>query len=224
MTVEWLGPNGSPISDDDRFNITGTRDASTELVLNSRLTFNNLMTSQAGPYMCRTWLTIPNIVTNHTVVKNFTVTVKCESACNRLNLMLFCIMHYYQNTHSVPSPEAVAVQRSRDGVLYEGTVFSLMCVITPNMTGVDTDIMVQRNISGPGSSVADRVTRMDYRQNSTLLFNPLALSDNGTYVCSSYMSSTSQYPYVIKSDVAMNDTTIDTASKLFCSPVYCFVH
>ena len=119
----------------------------------------------------------------------------------------------FPNAPSVPAPEVVSVQRSRDGVLYEGTVFSLMCVITPNMTGVDTGVMIQRNISGPGSAASNRVTQMNYTQNSTLLFNPLALSDNGTYVCSSYVSSMSQYPYVVESDVAVNNITIDTASK-----------
>ena len=77
LAVEWLDPNGSVINDGTNFTISRSG-PTTSTVLTSRLTFNNLYTSQAGEYTCRTFETIPNIVTNHPVLMYFTVNVKCE--------------------------------------------------------------------------------------------------------------------------------------------------
>ena len=81
------------------------------------------------------------------------------------------------------------------------------------MTGVDTDITIQRNLTGPGASAANRVTRDDNGSQTTLTFRPVAMTDGGMYVCSATAVSTSQYLYVDASDATMNDTTTEITSK-----------
>ena len=81
------------------------------------------------------------------------------------------------------------------------------------MTGVDTDVTVQRNFTGPGTSAINRVTRDDIELQTTLLFRPVAMTDDGRYTCSAAAISTPQYPYVDVSDITVNDTTIEISSK-----------
>ena len=209
LTVQWLNPEGN-ITNGDDFSISGTQGPSSEVSITSRLTFNNiLMTSQAGLYTCRTLLTIPGTVVNHEVEYNFTVTVKCESSHNvwydtRLNDFITCI--------SVPAPEVIAINESRGGPIYEGTMFSLTCLITPNMTGVNTDITLQRTFTGPETSAADRVTTENAAFQTTLIFHPVAMADDGEYVCSVSAIST-QYPNVEASNATENNTVITISCK-----------
>ena len=118
---------------------------------------------------------------------------------------------------TVPAPEVVAVNESHEAPIYEGTVFSLTCLVTPNMTGVDTDITIQRNFTGSGTSAADRVTREDTAFQISLMFHPVAMADDGRYVCSAFAISTSQYPNVEASDAIVNDITITISSKFYLS-------
>lgn len=79
-----------------------------------------------------------------------------------------------------------------------------------------TDFMIQWNFYGPGTLLAtDRVTRSDIDLQTTLMFDPLAMNDNGTYECFATVISTSlsQYPHVIASDTIMNNTMICISSK-----------
>ena len=80
LTIQWLDSDGNMITSGDDFFITGTQGPVSDASITSRLTFNSLMTSQAGLYTCRTLLTIPGTVVDHVVEDNFTVTVKCESS------------------------------------------------------------------------------------------------------------------------------------------------
>ena len=80
LTIQWLDSDGTVISSGDDLSISGTQGPVNDDHITSRLTFNSLMTSQAGLYTCRTLLTIPGTVVDHIVVDNFTVTVKCESS------------------------------------------------------------------------------------------------------------------------------------------------
>ena len=116
----------------------------------------------------------------------------------------------------MPTPQSATIELGRPAPLYEGTTFSLTCIITPYRTGVDTDFMIQWNFYGPGTLVAtDRVTRSDIDLQTTLMFDPLAMNDNGTYECFATVISTSlsQYPHVIASDTIMNNTMICITSK-----------
>ena len=82
LTIQWLDSDGNVITSGDGFSITGTQGPVNDVNITSRLTFNSLMTSQAGLYTCRTLLTMPGTVVDHVhvVEDNFTVTVKCESS------------------------------------------------------------------------------------------------------------------------------------------------
>ena len=115
---------------------------------------------------------------------------------------------------TVPAPDVVAIYESRGAPIYEGTVFSLTCLIMPNMTGANTDITIQRNFTGPGTSAADRVTREDTAFQTIFMFHPVAMADDGRYVCSAVAISTSQYPNVEASDATMNATMTIISSKL----------
>ena len=116
---------------------------------------------------------------------------------------------------TVPAPEVVTIYESRNAPIYEGTMFSLTCLITPNMTGVDTDVTIERNFTGPGTSDANRVTSGDTQFQTTLTFRPVAMTDGGRYVCSASAISTPQYPYVKDSMTTMNDSTIGITSKFY---------
>ena len=209
LTVQWLDPEGDMITSGGDFSISGTQGPSSDVSITSRLTFNSLTTSQAGLYTCRTFLTIPGTVDNHKVEYNFTVAVKCGFR----HMQYICINSIIIFL-TVPAPKVVSISESRGAPVYEGTVFSLTCLITPNMTGVDTDIYtVQRNFAGPRTSAADRVTREDTTFETTLVFRPVAMADSGSYVCSASVMSTPRYPNVETSDAIMNSTVITIISK-----------
>ena len=116
---------------------------------------------------------------------------------------------------AVPVPDVVTIYASRGAPVYEGTVFSLTCLIIPNMTGVNTDFKVQRTFTGPATSAADRVTRANTGFQTTLMFHPIAMADNGSYVCTASAISTAQYPSVEASDATVNDTMITISSKFY---------
>ena len=78
LTIQWLDSDGNVITSGDDFSISGTQGPVNDVNITSKLTFSSLMTSQAGLYTCRTLLTIPGTVVDHTVEDNFTVSVKCE--------------------------------------------------------------------------------------------------------------------------------------------------
>ena len=79
LSVQWLDPNGSVV-DGDSFSISGTPGPSSDIILTSRLSFLNLLTSQSGEYRCRSLLSIPGTgISNHHVKGSFFVEVNCES-------------------------------------------------------------------------------------------------------------------------------------------------
>ena len=78
LAVHWLDINDNVIKEGHPNFTVSDIGPTTNTVLTSKLTFNRLYASQAGEYKCRTLLTIPGIVDNHTVDKTFTVAVKCE--------------------------------------------------------------------------------------------------------------------------------------------------
>ena len=113
--------------------------------------------------------------------------------------------------NAVPVPEAVEIFESRETPLHEGTSFSLNCVITLNLTGVDTDIEVQRSFIGPETSATVRIAQSDTVTSFndiqlSLTFTPLIINDTGTYECSAIVRSI--IPNVTASDPVMNDTTL----------------
>ena len=112
----------------------------------------------------------------------------------------------------MPPPESVRIEPSRRGLLYEGTSFSLTCIITPNRTGVDTGFMVTvPTFSGPESpSVSDVTMRADMNFQTVLSFtssNPLSLDNAGSYYCSSVVMS--QLANIERSDATMNTNEVE---------------
>ena len=115
----------------------------------------------------------------------------------------------------MPAPEVIAIIESHSAPVYEGTAFSLTCLITPNMTGVNTDFTVQRTFTGPATSASDRINIDNTAFNTTVMFHPVAMVDNGSYVCTASAISTAQYPNVEASDATVNDTMITISSKFY---------
>ena len=78
LAVQWLDLNGAIISEDNSNFTVSNNGPTSNTILTSRLTFNNFFTSQVGVYTCRTLLTIPGTVDNHTIEETFSVSVRCE--------------------------------------------------------------------------------------------------------------------------------------------------
>ena len=115
----------------------------------------------------------------------------------------------------MPVPEVVNIIHSHENPLYEGATFSLICVISPNKTGVDIDFKVQKNFSGPvisASTLFDTVISGNNIQIS-MMFAPLSMNDTGTYECSAMISSI--LPNVTTSDSVTNDTAVSILRKAY---------
>ena len=109
-------------------------------------------------------------------------------------------------------------RRSRNTALSAGTSFSLTCIITPNTTGVDTDIIVESSIVGNGVSDTDRVSVSpqpvsvgENTYETTVTFTHLLEADTGAYNCSAYI--TSPQPNVIDSDSTSDSASISIGCK-----------
>ena len=102
------------------------------------------------------------------------------------------------------------ILQSREDDLYEGTSFSLTCVVSPNKTGVDTAFEVLRSFSGPETSLSDRIDTFDTEVADdieiTLIFSPLTMNDTGEYLC--FATGASVLPTVTNSDLIMNRTML----------------
>ena len=123
----------------------------------------------------------------------------------------------------MPVPEAVVILKSRDSPLYEGTSFSLTCVITPNMTGVDiTDFEIEINFTGPVTFATDRIENVTSLNDTqiSLTFSPLIMNATGLYECSVMVYSA--LPNVTASDSEMNDTVLSILRKLQISVAFLY--
>ena len=142
----------------------------------------------------------------------FPVQVKCE---------------YLYKTHkidysfvlTVPAPiSPLTFHHSRNSTLNAGTSFALACIITPNTTGVDTNIMVQSSITGPGISGTSRVSVSQPMSTggsiyeTTVTFHHLLEADAGAYSCSAFV--TSSHPSLIASDSISGSEFINIGRKL----------
>lgn len=111
----------------------------------------------------------------------------------------------------MPAPEAVVFFGSRESPLYEGTTFSLTCLITPNRTGVDVDFEIQRSFTGPETSATERISLSDTVTSYSDIqisysFSPLTMNDTGIYECS--VIALSILPNITASDPVINETTL----------------
>ena len=212
LAVQWFDPRGNVLTNGTMFTILGAG-LTTDTILISRLIFNTLYTSQIGVYTCRTLQTIPGTVVNHPESLIFPVQVKCELSIIEIHK----INHSF--VHTVPAPiSPLTFHRSRNSTLNVGTSFSLTCIIAPNTTGVDTNVMVQSSITGPGISGTSRVSVSQPMSTggsayeTTVTFHHLLEADAGTYSCSAIV--TSSHPSLIASDSISGSEFINVRRKL----------
>ena len=121
--------------------------------------------------------------------------------------------------YTVPAPASIVINRSRSGVLYEGTTFNLICVITPDTSGVDTEFSVNSSVLGPRTSDVERIIISQPVENgevyeTNVRFRALRRNDGGTYNCSSRATSTLRY--VSASEPADGSTTIFIDGEVLC--------
>ena len=110
----------------------------------------------------------------------------------------------------------MTVTPDRPTTLYEGTQFTLTCVIVLN-TAVDTTVMVTSTWSNSGGVLSDgRITSSDARKTaefnytSTLTFMPLSQIDTNNYMCSVVVSFASQSATAMGAD----DITVEGVCEL----------
>ena len=121
----------------------------------------------------------------------------------------------------MPAPASpLTFRHSRNAALNAGTSFSLTCIITPNITGVDTDIIVESSIVGNGISDTDRVNVSiqpvlvgENTFETTVTFSHLLEADAGAYNCSAYTTSPLSVPDVITSDSTSASESISVDRK-----------
>ena len=110
--------------------------------------------------------------------------------------------------------------KSHNTTLSAGTSFSLTCIITPNTTGVDTDIIVESSIMDSGISDTNRVSVSrqpvsvgENTYETTATFAHLLEADTGAYRCSALVRSPPSQPSVITSDSSYGSESISVGRK-----------
>ena len=102
-----------------------------------------------------------------------------------------------QNFVLIVSPAtSVYLSGSRLGPLYWGTSLTLTCIVNYDTQLVDTPVSFYINITGPQTN---SVTTNTTATVSTAIFNPLLPAHNGSYVCSSSISPSSESLFVLPS-------------------------
>ena len=119
----------------------------------------------------------------------------------------------------MPAPE-VLILRSREDPLYEGTIYSLICIVLLNTSGVDTEYVVDKRFPIPDhdTSNIDRITLLntDIPNNAiqlSITFAPLIINDTGSYVCSALVIS--NLTGITASDKVINVTEISVLRKYY---------
>ena len=128
------------------------------------------------------------------------------------------VMHDYLIC-AVPTPiSPLMFRRSRNTTLNAGTSFSLICIVNLNVSGVESDFIVQSGIVGPGISDTSRVSVSEpvlVSENTyytEVVFNYLFEADTGTYSCSVLI--TSSHSNVVASDTTTDSESINVGRKL----------
>ena len=91
---------------------------------------------------------------------------------------------------------SVTLSGSRPGPLYWGTSLTLTCIVNYDTQLVDTPVSFYINITG---SQTNSVTTNTTANVSTAIFNPLLPVHDGSYVCSSSISPSSESLFVLPS-------------------------
>lgn len=117
-----------------------------------------------------------------------------------------------------PPPVAsplVNVTPSRPRPHYEGTTLDLTCTIQLTLTGVNTDVMLERDFSGTTDILSNP---MEEIIEMSVTFNPLEMKDGGMYPCIAIINSIPnsefivtelvQYTYTLTVDGMAADTNV----------------
>ena len=108
-------------------------------------------------------------------------------------------------------------RHSSNTLLSAGLFFSLTCMVTANMPGVDTHFTAQSSITGSGISdtngvnVFQLVLVQENVYEKTVTFNHLIEVDTGSYNCLAFV--TSSHVYVIARDLTSTTETVSVESK-----------
>ena len=117
----------------------------------------------------------------------------------------------------MPPPQVISIRTSREGPVYEGTSFSLTCIVSLNRTGVDTPFMLQTSFSGPQTPEDDRFTTsnltvVDDTFQIILMISPVSVVDDDIpYTCSASVTSLAQH--VTASDELQNTMAINVDGR-----------
>ena len=117
----------------------------------------------------------------------------------------------------MPPPRVISIRTSREGPVYEGTSFSLTCIISLNRTGVDTLFTLQTSFSGPQTPEDDRftasnLTAVDDTFQVILTISPVSVVDDDIpYTCSASVTSLAQH--ITASDVTQNAMVINVDGR-----------
>ena len=213
--VDWYPGAINITEDDDR--ILG-EPVTQGLVTSRTLTFKSLRTSLAGVYECRGIVNIPTIdISGATNSSTFKVVVKgMQVQFYQFPPCMYRIIFFL----AIAPVPMVTVSGNRNGTLYAGTTFALICDVTLDSSVVDSTVTVTAAWLGPGGEIFDNDSRYDII-NSTLvtsgpsdyklhrgrlMFSPLSTVDTGAYTCRAVVKSA---PFVNPSDSGTGNVTIN---------------
>ena len=119
----------------------------------------------------------------------------------------------------MPAPLPLIIHRSRNTTLNAGTNFSLSCLISPNTTGVDTDVSVHGDIAGTEASDTERVSISQPMPvggvyETVMIFRRLFESDSGSYDCSARLASSQDNVITSDSISAAESIVVECKLKL----------
>ncbi|KAL5486722.1 hypothetical protein EMCRGX_G019239 [Ephydatia muelleri] len=156
------------------------------------LTFNPLLTSHGGQYICVATMSVPQLSLNITNLS--TVTVSAQSEFN--NVTFKC--YHELNIFTVPVPSVTLSPVPLGSSVYTGTSISMSCAFTvPSV--VDSPVMLKTLWIGPqgpinnGNRTMATITQSLMVYIATLQINPSNTSDTGIYWCVGNIVTNSSY-------------------------------
>ena len=180
------------------------------------LSFPSLRTSHAGRYTCTARLSIPEAGVNISGVSATNISIRCElvyyhGAAYNIIMMPILFLPY-----SVMLPPPIISGFPRNTSFFQGLDLTFTCRITLNDV-VDTPVTIQGIWNRNGTELTDgaengRITIINPPMSSppydvTLRFNPLSVTDAGTYECD--MTVTPQDTTFISTATTSNSRTFN---------------
>ena len=178
------------------------------------LTFNPLLTSHGGQYICVAAISVPQL--SLSVTNSSAVTVSAQSEFN--NVTFKCYHEF--NIFTVPVPSVTLSPVPFGSSVYTGTSISMSCAFTvPSV--VDSPVMLKTLWIGPqgpiynGNRTMTIITQPTMVYNATLQINPSNTSDTGIYWCVGNISSNSSY-IVTSSNASANTSLVVQGENRKC--------